>query len=86
MIDRRTPQRLAARWRGWRNAGDALKRRVAVEQYLLDCACGKRQPPTREECRTLALKLGTPSKVQEIKLPAKRPPLKVATVDGERKD
>ena len=85
MIDRRTPQRIAARWRIWRNSGDVLRRRVAVEQFLFDCASGKRRPPTPEECRTLALKLGTPSEVQEIKLPKKRPPLKVATVDGEKK-
>lgn len=71
MIDRRTPQRIAARWRIWRNLDDVLARRARVEQYLFDCAAGKRPLPDSETCRKLALKLGTPSSVQEIKLPRK---------------
>jgi hypothetical protein len=35
-------------------------RRVAVEQRLLDAACGKAPLPTREECRQLAHRLGIP--------------------------
>lgn len=71
MIDARTLQRLRARWRTWRGLGDLIKRRVAVEQYLLDCAAGKRDLPSREECRTLALKLGTPTAEMKIQLPKK---------------
>jgi hypothetical protein len=35
-------------------------RRVAVEQFLLDAARGKRPLPTADECRELAHKLGIP--------------------------
>lgn len=48
---------------------DLLKRRVAVEQYLFDCVDGKRPLPDKETCRLIALKLGTPSEYQTVKLP-----------------
>ena len=35
-----------------------INRRVPVEQYLLDCANGKRELPDRDKCRELAQKLG----------------------------
>lgn len=35
-------------------------RRVFVENRLLNAATGKEPPPTPEECRTLAMKLGVP--------------------------
>jgi hypothetical protein len=35
-------------------------RRVEVEQFLLDCAGGKRQLPDAEGCRALAHRLGIP--------------------------
>ncbi len=50
---------------------DVLKRRVAVEQFLFDCASGKRPLPDKDVCMTLALKLGTPTKEQKITLPKK---------------
>jgi len=37
-----------------------LNRRVEVENVLLAIAAGKRDPLTRDECRALAYKLGTP--------------------------
>lgn len=40
---------------------DRLKRSVHVEQTLLDVANGKRPALTPDECRSLALELGTPS-------------------------
>lgn len=43
----------------------ALNRRAVVEQVLLDVANGKRDLPTREECRKLALKLGVPEEYQD---------------------
>lgn len=56
--------RLRARWRIIRNHGDELNRRAEVEQALLNVARGKRPPLTADECRTLADKLGIPSKVK----------------------
>lgn len=53
--------RLRARWRIIRNSGDMLNRRVEVEQVLLDVARSKRPRLTRDECKTLAYKLGVPS-------------------------
>lgn len=41
----------------WRRA---LNRRVEVEEVLLRAAAGRRPPPTAEECRALARKLGVP--------------------------
>lgn len=41
-----------------------LKRSVKVEQTLLDIAAGRRQMLTPDECRTLALALGTPAEAQ----------------------
>jgi hypothetical protein len=43
------------------SAARSLNRRAEVEQVLFDVAAGKRPMLTREECRALALKLGTPS-------------------------
>lgn len=40
-----------------------LKRRVAVEQILFDVANGKRQPLSQEDCKILALRLGTPEEM-----------------------
>lgn len=37
-----------------------LNRRVAVENFLLECASGKRSLPDAETCRELAYKLGVP--------------------------
>lgn len=51
-------QRLRARWRIIRNHGEALNRRVDVENVLLAVANGKREMLTQDECRTLAYKLG----------------------------
>ena len=52
--------RLRARWRIIRNSGHHLNCRVDVERVLLEVAGGKRGPLTADECRSLALKLGTP--------------------------
>jgi hypothetical protein len=38
----------------------SLNRRASVEQTLFDVANGKRGPLSAQECRELALKLGTP--------------------------
>jgi len=38
----------------------ALNRRVSIETILLDMSQGRRPLPDKEECRILALKLGTP--------------------------
>jgi hypothetical protein len=40
-------------------------RRVEVEQFLLDCAGGKRPLPDRESCRALAHRLGIPDDYRE---------------------
>ena len=53
--------RWRARWRLWRGLNDHLNRRAGVEATLLEVAKGKRPLLTREECRQLALKLGSPS-------------------------
>lgn len=45
----------------WHSA-KALNRRVEVEQYLLDCANGKRSLPDNKKCRELALRLGQDGK------------------------
>jgi len=63
-------RRLCARWHLWRHSGDALNRRVAVEQYLLDCAAGRNPLPNADTCRELALKLGIPSRYQSTSCPA----------------
>lgn len=52
--------RLPACWRIIRGSADALNRRAIVEQYLFDCASGKRPLPDAERCRRMALKLGIP--------------------------
>lgn len=43
------------------HSGDELNRRVKVEQYLFDCANGKKPLPDAAKCSELALVLGTPS-------------------------
>jgi hypothetical protein len=40
-------------------------RRIPVEQALLDVANGKRELPTREECRKWATKIGVPNERQD---------------------
>jgi len=52
--------RLQARYRMLRYHGKELNRRVTVENILFSMAAGKRPLPDREECRKLAMKLGTP--------------------------
>lgn len=52
--------RLRARWRLIRSHGQELNRRVDVENVLARVGAGKRGPLTADECRVLALKLGTP--------------------------
>ncbi len=42
--------------------GEQLNRRVKVEQYLFDCAAGKKPPPDKDKCMELALYLGTPER------------------------
>lgn len=37
-----------------------INRRAGIECELLDIANGKRPLPSREDCRVMALKLGTP--------------------------
>lgn len=53
--------RLKYRLRLLINHDDELNRRVKVEQYLLDCARGKKPLPDAAKCRELALCLGTPT-------------------------
>ncbi len=60
---------LVRRFRRWkyllltfRDYTSRLNRCVDVENVLLACAAGKRPPPTPDECRALALKLGVPDK------------------------
>lgn len=43
---------------------ERLKRTTRVEQILLDAAAGRRPMLTQDECRTLALALGTPEEAQ----------------------
>ncbi len=52
--------RLKARIRFLMNHGNELNRRVEIENILGQIATGKRPLPDREQCRVLALKLGTP--------------------------
>jgi hypothetical protein len=54
--------RLRARWRIVRDHGDELNRRVEVENVLLAVASGKREALTRDECRSLAYRLGVPTR------------------------
>lgn len=57
--------RTVIRWlyalRTIRSYAASLNRRVDVENVLFAVAAGKRPMLSREECRALALKLGTPS-------------------------
>jgi hypothetical protein len=46
--------------------GEELNRRVKVEQYLFDCAAGKKPLPDQATCRELALYLGTPKRKLEV--------------------
>jgi len=52
--------RLRYRWKQWRDMPALLNRRASVEQRLFDAASGKNPLPDADECRRLALKLGTP--------------------------
>lgn len=52
--------RIRARWRLIRSHGQELSRRVDIENELLRVAAGKRGLLSADECRVLALKLGTP--------------------------
>lgn len=52
--------RLRYRWLFIRNHGAELNRRVDVENVLARVGAGKRGPLSADECRVLALKLGTP--------------------------
>lgn len=54
--------RLKRRWRLFKNTGNELKRRVRVENALLEAAAGKRELPDAEECRRLAYELGIPDR------------------------
>lgn len=42
---------------------DRVNRSVDIEQHLFDVANGKRLPLTKQDCRILALRLGTPRKM-----------------------
>jgi hypothetical protein len=59
--------RLYFRWRVHRNVGAEINRRVEVENILLSVYAGKRPMLTREECRDLAYKLGTPANAMKKK-------------------
>ncbi len=48
---------LMFRWQREYEAG--LNRRVEVEQELFDAASGARPLPTQEDCKRLAIRLGT---------------------------
>jgi len=54
--------RVKERIRIMRGVASELNRRVEIENKLLSIASGKSPIPTRDECRVLALKLGTPKK------------------------
>ncbi len=54
-------------WDAWQAANDKaaserISRGVDVEQILFDVANGKRPALTQQDCRILALRLGTPRK------------------------
>ena len=53
-------KRLPALFRRIRDYDKDINRRAAVEQELLEVAAGKRQPPSPERCKELALRLGVP--------------------------
>lgn len=48
------------RWIIFMSGAEMLKRRVEVENYLAECAAGKRPLPDAKKCRELSLRLGTP--------------------------
>ena len=52
--------RLKYRVLTFRDHGARLNRSVEVEQALYDCAKGRREALTRDECALLAAKLGVP--------------------------
>lgn len=52
-------QRFLWKLRYLRTAAKGLNRRVDVENALAEVAAGKRPLLTRDECRALAVKLGT---------------------------
>jgi hypothetical protein len=53
-------RKLRYKWELLLDPGGMLNRRVDVENTLFNVAAGKRPPLTNEECRALAIKLGTP--------------------------
>ena len=53
-------RRLQARWRIISRHGKELNRRVTIENELLAIAKGDAPLPTKDQCRVMALKLGTP--------------------------
>jgi hypothetical protein len=57
-------RRQYAKLRLWRSLNAMINKRVAVEAVLFNVAAGKRAMLTREECLTLALKLGEPLRMQ----------------------
>ena len=58
MLDRL--RRFKALCRMWKNYGADMNRRVTVENRLWAAAAGSKPPPTADECRELAIKLGVP--------------------------
>jgi hypothetical protein len=52
-------QRFVWKLRFLRSHAKSLNRRVEVENVLAEVAAGKRPLLTKEECRALAVKLGT---------------------------
>lgn len=67
------------RFSSFMGGADAMNRRVKVEQYLFDCANGKKPLPDATKCRELALSLGTPS--WGASHPVKLPPGKMLAFD-----
>lgn len=55
--------RLQVRWGLIRRHGAELNKRVEIENELFRMAQGKQPLPTKQECRVLALKLGTPKRL-----------------------
>jgi hypothetical protein len=56
---------VAAYQAGAENSQPDFSRRVAVENVLLNIACGKRPTLTPEECKQLAYQLGVPEWFRE---------------------
>lgn len=54
--------RLKYRWLFIRDHGAELNRRVEIENQLAQMGAGNKPLPDKDQCRILALKLGTPKK------------------------